>query len=57
MFDLNLYRRMTLRRADAFAVFRKGKPFFIIVFDHFQQYFIGQQIARKAALGMIYLRQ
>ena len=57
MFDLNLCRRMTLRSADAFAVFRQGKPFFIVVFDHFQQYFVGQRIARKAALGMVCLRQ
>lgn len=57
MFDLNLCRRMTLRRADAFAVLRKGKPFFIVVFDHLQQYFVGQRIARKAALGMVYLCQ
>ena len=41
VFDLNLCRRMTLCRADAFAVFRKGKAFFIVIFDHFQQYFVG----------------
>ena len=57
MFDLNLCRRMTLRSADAFAVFRQGKPFFIVVFDHFQQYFVGQRIARKVAIGMVCLRQ
>ena len=56
VFYLNLCRRMTLRRADAFAILRKGKPFFIVVLDHFQQYFVGQRIARKAALGMVYLR-
>ena len=47
---LNLCRRMTFTQRGCDCRLRNRKSFFIVVSLRFQQYFVGQRIARKAAL-------